>query len=114
MPALQRLQPLAASGRTHADCHQAVAGPDREPAHGGQLHEVQRSFAPVAAIKADPITAPPGHEQVLTTRCRPSVSAHEEHECSVSGPSSAAVELTLCPAQRPLTCSARGAGEQPV
>lgn len=67
MSAQQRLLPVAASSRTHADCHQAVAGPDRERTHGGQLREVQRSFAPVAAIKADPMTAHPGHEQVLTT-----------------------------------------------
>ena len=31
---------------------------------------MQRSFAPVAAIKADPMTAHPGHEQVLTTLSR--------------------------------------------
>jgi len=68
MSALQRLLPVAASGRTHADCHQAVAGPNGERAHGGQLHEVQRSFAPVAAIKADLMTALLGHEQALTTQ----------------------------------------------
>ena len=65
---MQRLLPVAASSRTHADRHQAVAGPDRECAHGGQLCEVQRSFAPVAAAKDDPMTALPGHEQVLTTQ----------------------------------------------
>ena len=67
---MQRLLPVAASGQTHADLHQAVAGPDGERAHGGQLCEVQRSFAPVASVKADPMTALPGHEQVLTTHTR--------------------------------------------
>lgn len=69
MTGLQRLLPVAASGRTHADCHQAVAGPDGERAHGGQLREVRRSFAPFAVIKADQMTALPGHEQVLTIHC---------------------------------------------
>ena len=67
---LQRFLPVAALGRTHIDCRQSVAGPDGKRVRGGQLCEVQRSFVPVVAAKADPMTALPGHEQVLTTHNR--------------------------------------------
>lgn len=36
----------------------------------GRLRKVQRSFVPVGAANADPMTARPGHEQVLTTHTR--------------------------------------------
>lgn len=43
MSTVQRLRPIAVAGRTHADRHQAIAGPGDRGSHQGQLYEVQRS-----------------------------------------------------------------------
>lgn len=65
--ASQRLLPVAASSRTHADRHQAVAATYAEPARVRELCEVQRSFTLVVTVSADLLAALRSHERVLST-----------------------------------------------
>lgn len=69
---MQRLEPVAGCGCTHADAHQAVVGPGRKRSLECWLYGVQRTSGTLNPDGAARLTASPSPGLAVSTHCSPS------------------------------------------